>query len=345
MNLDDKMNCMYDMMKNLGTVSHSVDSLTRNMYFTYAKLEVNEARLRLLEYKSLDIETRLLKNNLIFTGFPEANGAENCLELVHSLLADHLQIDTSVIKASNAYRLGRRVVARTGQTPRNRAILASFSDPSLTDEILRSARMLAGTTFGISRDYPREIRDARKDLWEDFKRAKSLYGKRNVQLQFPAALVINGDKVRDLFPGWRSILQGSRNSNVKARVDEKFKHAIEEVNQTPTVVDVNMAEESDEETTDTNDESGDSTAAAQGGQGAQGAQGPQGPQGPQENRPDPNTLTPRPGYLLSVHGPIQRANEGRSLDPSATDQNHVTTRDVIDANDASAADVVEDAPV
>ena len=127
---------------------------------------------------------------------------------------------------ANAYRIGRRQVSRAGGWPRHRAILATFNDPKHTEEVLSKARMLKGTTFGISRDYPREIRDARRELWDEYKTARSKYGNRNVKLQFPAALVVNGDKVRDLFPGWHSILQGSRNSNVGARVKENFKQEI-----------------------------------------------------------------------------------------------------------------------
>ncbi|KAH3697268.1 hypothetical protein DPMN_084760 [Dreissena polymorpha] len=62
------------------------------------------------------------------------------------------------------------------------------------------------TSFDISRDYPREISDARKQTWPDFKAALDKYGTKNVKMAFPAALVIHGETVTNAFPDWHSTL-------------------------------------------------------------------------------------------------------------------------------------------
>ena len=95
--------------------------------------------------------------------------------------------------------------------------------------ILSNAKRLKGTSFGISRDYPSEISEARKELWPEFKMAREKYGPRRVSLRFPASLVINGDTVKDLFPDWHEVLKGSRNSDVRNRIDEQVKVLATEV--------------------------------------------------------------------------------------------------------------------
>lgn len=95
--------------------------------------------------------------------------------------------------------------------------------------ILKNASRLKGTSFGISRDFPSEISDARKELWPEFKRARAKYGPRGVSIRYPAALIINGDTVKDLFPDWFTVLKGSRNSDVRSRVEEQVKVLASEV--------------------------------------------------------------------------------------------------------------------
>ena len=85
-----------------------------------------------------------------------------------------------------------------------------------------NAKLLRGTSFGISRDYPREISDARKQLWPEFKAARDKYGAQNVKLVFPAALMIRGETVNNFFPDWHSTLRGSRNADVTAHVEQRF---------------------------------------------------------------------------------------------------------------------------
>ncbi|KAH3853011.1 hypothetical protein DPMN_095534 [Dreissena polymorpha] len=86
------------------------------------------------------------------------------------------------------------------------------------NDIMDNAKLLRGTSFGISRDYPREISDARKQLWPEFKAARDKYGAKNVKMAFLAALVIHGETVKNAFPDWHSTLRCSRNADVTAHV-------------------------------------------------------------------------------------------------------------------------------
>ena len=63
--------------------------------------------LRLLKYKSLDIEARSRRKNLIFRGLFEHRG-ENCTELILDFLYDQLQFEEPDLVTDRAHRLGSR---------------------------------------------------------------------------------------------------------------------------------------------------------------------------------------------------------------------------------------------
>lgn len=150
-----------------------------------------------------------------------------------------------------------------------------------------NARCLKGTSFGISRDYPKEIADARPELWPDFKASRDRHGSRNVQIRFPAALVVNGDVVRDMFPGWHSILRGSRNSNVKARVNELFQLSIEE----------SMMFSGNDVNGDVNDDANDANEGIE--------VVTEEPETIQASETQEISCSQEPGYLLNVHPPLK----------------------------------------
>ena len=72
--------------------------------------------------------------------------------------------------------------------------------------ILQRAReKLNGSRYRISCDYPEEIRDARRQLGTELRRRRN-QGATNVYIGFPAKLVVDGNVVSDLFPGWSRLL-------------------------------------------------------------------------------------------------------------------------------------------
>ncbi|KAH3730682.1 hypothetical protein DPMN_143948 [Dreissena polymorpha] len=222
MDMEHKLNCLFDMISTNYDMNYKLDCLNNSFYHSKAINDVTEARLRLLEYKSLDIEARSLRNNLIFNGFPECVGTEECTQTILEFLTSKLNMTLGLHSIVEARRIGRRIVARAQGTTRGRAILVTLSDPRYVNDIMDSAKLLKNTHFGISRDYPREISEARKELWPEFKAAREKYGSKSVKMLFPAALSVHGEVIRNLFPDWHSILRGSRNSDVASRVDQRF---------------------------------------------------------------------------------------------------------------------------
>ena len=159
-------------------------------------------RMKLLEYKSTDIEVRSRRNNLLFKGFPEARD-DDCRRIISRFLEDKLSID-ELPSIERAHLLGR-FNPRKGPRP----IIVTFSFFRDTEDILLQARSLKGTPFGISRDYPPEITRARQELWPRFKEAREDRFNR-VTIGYPAKLIVNGAIICDLFPDWDAVMKGSR---------------------------------------------------------------------------------------------------------------------------------------
>ena len=160
--------------------------------------------LKTLAYKSLDLEARSRRNNLVFWGFME-NPQENCFSRVRDMISDLIGVDADNMYISRAHRMGK---FKRGSC---RPIIVNFRDYCDIEMIMSKAYMLKGTVFSVDRDFPKEISDARKKLWRVFRECKEKYPpSANVQLLYPAKLVCNGAIIKDEFPDWFAILGGDR---------------------------------------------------------------------------------------------------------------------------------------
>ena len=85
MTVDEKLNLMLDSMNNIGLLKHRVDNIESRVFYQGASQEVVDERVRLLEYKSLDLETRLKERNLILSGLREEESENVVGSLEHFL--------------------------------------------------------------------------------------------------------------------------------------------------------------------------------------------------------------------------------------------------------------------
>ena len=89
--------------------------------------------------------------------------------------------------------------------------------------MLSNANKLQGTPFGINRDYPREIINARKTLLKEKKDLKAKYPNANISIHYPAKLMCDKRVVKDMFPNWFSVMKGDRlDSNLGRDTSESF---------------------------------------------------------------------------------------------------------------------------
>lgn len=205
--MDKKLSVLFS---HVNTIGHKVDNcllLHLKVQELETSLSDHDFRLKLLEYKSVDLEARSRRNNLIFGGISEQQN-ENCHTRIAHFLRDHLGISPCP-EIPRAHRLGKF------QRDATRPIIVYFLDYRDTEHILSNANKLKGLDFNINRDYPKEIVNARKLLWPDYKQLREAYPRSKISIVFPAKLVKDGRVVSDMFPHWNTVMQGNRISTSK----------------------------------------------------------------------------------------------------------------------------------
>ena len=203
LNADAKQNLMFSKLCALENKIDSCLSICNRVNDIENIIDVQNKRLTYLEYKSLDLEARSRRNNLLFVGIKESQN-ENCLSVISSFLRDYLDISQCPpiprVHRLGAYRRGR-----------DRPIIANFLDSRDTEFVISRAKRLKNTAFSINRDFPQEIVSARKGLWPEFKKVRQAYPDKRVNLVFPAKIIIDGRVHANAFPDWdASINRSSR---------------------------------------------------------------------------------------------------------------------------------------
>ena len=209
LNTDEKLTLILTKMSlNKGRVIHIQNKLDRVLDLKQRVttmervMRSNTDRLKLLEYRSIDLEARSRRKNILFKGIPE-NRRENCFEAVRNVIQDNLNIDRDMY-LERAHRLGRF------DNNKIRPIIVAFRDFCDVEDILNSAPNLRGSSLGVCRDYPKEISLARQALWGKFKEARESNRNKKVSIEYPARLTVDNVVVEDMFPDWFSVLRGSR---------------------------------------------------------------------------------------------------------------------------------------
>lgn len=162
--------------------------------------------MKSIAYKSIDMEARSRRNNLVFRGFLENTG-EDCIQLIRDFLQNRLAIDSRHIYIARAHRLGRLAPNRRYQS---RPIIVNFRDYGDTELIMGKVRMLKGTPFSVDFDFPREIQEARGRLWSRLKQLRHENPRSKVQIVYPAKLLQDGRLVHDELPEWNRYVGSNR---------------------------------------------------------------------------------------------------------------------------------------
>ena len=108
-----------------------------------------------------------------------------------------------------AHRVGR-LQTRIGRnlTPKqkHRPLIAAFRDFRDVDMIIDSAKKLKGLGFGINRDIPKELVEARKPLWARLKSEKAKDPNAKLVIAYPAKLIMNKTVIQDSIPDRHAIM-------------------------------------------------------------------------------------------------------------------------------------------
>lgn len=214
---DDKLNIIFDELvsirknqeqTNRGMLSflNSFRSMGESINQVIQTTNRNVDMLKLLSYKSMDLEARSRRNNLIFWGLAE-NYHENCFFLIRDLLKRQLDLDADKMYLTRAHRIGPR---NTNLRNQRRPIIVNFRDFCDTEAIMKNAYMFKSTPFSVDYDFPKEISEARKSLWSEVKAIKSKNPRAKTQIIYPAKLIVDSRVVCDKFPDWAKVLKDSR---------------------------------------------------------------------------------------------------------------------------------------
>ena len=125
-----------NVITNVGSRVTAVENVVRSQH----------DRLKLLEYRSIDLEARSRRKNLLFKGISEKRN-ENCFGEIRRVIRDELGIERDMY-LERAHRLGRFDSRKT------RPIIVAFRDFCDTLYILDAAPTLRGTGYGCARTTP-----------------------------------------------------------------------------------------------------------------------------------------------------------------------------------------------
>lgn len=184
---------------NLNSMNEKVNQVITNS-------NAQNRLLNAITYKSIDMEARSRRSNLIFRGMMEHPG-ENCYQLIRDFMQNRLNVDPRQVYINRAHRLGKATPNRQFQ---KRPIIVNFRDYPDTEHIMQKTSLLKNTTFSVDYDFPREIQEARSRLWPRYKEAKRNFPNDRVQIVYPAKLLRNGRVICDELPEWNQYVNGNR---------------------------------------------------------------------------------------------------------------------------------------
>ena len=128
----------------------------------------------MLESKTVDLEDRSRRCNLVFYNFTEAppNVTENCERMVLNLL-NALQIfdGEETVWIERAHRLGRRMPGNVKPRP----VIVCFSYYKQKQEIIKNGAQFKNSTINVSEDFSRETLEEHKKLCTYGANAKQTY--------------------------------------------------------------------------------------------------------------------------------------------------------------------------
>ena len=101
-------------------------------------LKSYDDRIKLLEYKSIDIEARGRRNNLLFYGFSEMRN-EDCVVKIGDFVCEKFDLRPDAVVIERAHRVGKFKQSKT------RPIIAAFRDYFITERIMSQGRIPKGT--------------------------------------------------------------------------------------------------------------------------------------------------------------------------------------------------------
>ena len=185
-----------DLTDKNNELSQKIDELTEKYDYLLKQQAAINMKQANTDEKMTDVRWRLMRENLIFTGFAESAvdpNHEDCETKVKDFIRDELHIDKDIL-FDRVHRLGR--YSPTARYPRG--IIASFTFYSDKELVRRAApEKLMGSRFRVKEHFPQEIEEKRKLLYGPAKAARQ--NTNNKVTLVRDKLYVNG---KQFIPGW-----------------------------------------------------------------------------------------------------------------------------------------------
>ena len=134
-------------------------SVAENVKNLDSKISISQNNVSAIKYKTVDLEDRSRRCNLVFYGFEEAPN-ENCEKLILELLQSLRILEDEEIWIERAHRLGKRNPANE----RPRPIIVCFTYFKQKQEIIRNGNRFKHCNINVSEDYSKETLEEHKKL-------------------------------------------------------------------------------------------------------------------------------------------------------------------------------------
>lgn len=137
------------------SLQHSVSTLTTQLTSVTAEHKTMKETI-------LDLQSRSMRDNLVFTGIPE-HSSDDPEKSVKDFMIQQLKLPTETVNHITFHRV-HRIGQRNTTNNRPRPIVAKFEHFKQKQQVQRQGRQLKGTDFGLNDQFPREIMLRRKQL-------------------------------------------------------------------------------------------------------------------------------------------------------------------------------------
>lgn len=174
LDIDDKLTSMFVCLQEVKSTNQRLLKAEQTVHEIREFTLQNKACIETLAYKSIDMEARQRRNNLLFWGIPEVRN-EDCMAVLSEFLTDRLEIDAETICIQRAHRVGRpinnrrNVIGRSVSNQKHRPLIALFRDFQDVELIISNAGKLRGTSFGIIRNQaiiPQKLLRPENPCWQ-----------------------------------------------------------------------------------------------------------------------------------------------------------------------------------
>ena len=139
------------------------------------KIESNGKHVNDIKTKTIDLEDRSRRDNLVFFNFPECSEetSEHCEKYIQDLISNlSILPEDEVLYIDRAHRLGRKTPECENKP---RPIIAKFSYHKQKAEIIKNGFKFRNTAINVSEDYSRETLQEHKLLRNHGKNAASVF--------------------------------------------------------------------------------------------------------------------------------------------------------------------------